>query len=177
MCSGKTTLGRALSCRLGIPFTDLDEYIEERRGCSVSDIFARVGEAGFRAIETEALREICRRGEVAIIACGGGTPCFGDNLDIMRRAGVTVWLDADLDRLAERLAVGADQRPLARGKSLDELRDFIADTLAKRRPYYSRAELRLDASRLEDERQIAESVDSFITLLNQHAGLSTPQPQ
>ena len=93
MGSGKTTLGRAVAARTGIRFIDLDDYIEEREGCSIREIFASRGEDAFRAIERDALQEVSRMADT-LVACGGGTPCFGDNMDLLNRCGLTVYLDA-----------------------------------------------------------------------------------
>lgn len=148
-----------------MPFVDLDEYIEASRGRTIGEIFATDGEQIFRDIERQALSEVIDRYPAAIIACGGGTPCFGNNLEIMRRAGTTVWLDADRRRLIDRLVEGADRRPLVRGKSRQDLEAYVDRALADREPFYCRADLRFDATYLEDQRQIDGSVDSFISLL------------
>ena len=102
MGSGKTTLGRAVAARTGIRFIDLDDYIEEREGCSIKEIFASRGEDAFRAIERDALQEVSRMADT-LVACGGGTPCFGDNMDLLNRCGLTVYLDAEDAPFMERV--------------------------------------------------------------------------
>ena len=164
MCSGKSTLGRALAYRLGCRFIDLDEEIEQRARLSISDIFRLHGQDAFRAMESETLADIINDGgeNMTILAVGGGTPCFGNNMDMMRRAGKTILLEAPVERLVERLLLGRDKRPLVAGKKPDELVDFVTEALEARRPFYERAVFRFDASRLEDETMINQSVDKFI---------------
>ncbi|MBD5210570.1 MAG: shikimate kinase [Barnesiella sp.] len=161
MGSGKTTLGRGVEARAHKTFIDLDEYIEEQTGMTVKEIFAQKGEEGFRLIERDYLRKLALT-EDTLIACGGGTPCFFNNIDIMNRRGVTVWLDASVDRLHERLSQARSKRPLIANLDDEQLRAFIIDSLSKRNPYYSRAAHRFDADLLDNEEQLASSVNLFI---------------
>jgi shikimate kinase len=89
MGCGKTTLGEVLARQMGVPFIDLDEYIEHQQGMTIVEIFASDGEARFRELETAALRDVAAAGG-AIVACGGGTPCHGDNMALMNQTGITV---------------------------------------------------------------------------------------
>ena len=160
MGCGKSTLGRALEAATGLRLIDLDEWIEQREGCSVSRLFEERSEAGFREIERDALAEVSRM-ENVIVACGGGTPCFFNNMEVMNRAGLSVWLDASVGRLHERLALAREKRPLIAQMADDELQGYIGRALDARRPFYSQASARFCADRLDDERQIAESVEEF----------------
>lgn len=182
MGCGKTTLGRALATALDIPFADLDDEICRRAGAdSVNEIFARQGEAAFRALETETLRSIVQASveteahadydtattiapavPSTIIACGGGTPCYADNMDVMLQGGTVVWLDADEDCLVRRLTIYGDSRPLVRNLDLEQLRRYVHQTLAQRSYSYGRAHARFDSSHLEDAEQVASSVRLFI---------------
>ncbi|MDE6395229.1 MAG: shikimate kinase [Duncaniella sp.] len=164
MGSGKTTLGRAVSARTGVRFIDLDDYIEQSEGCTIREIFATRGEAAFRDIERRALAEVCDMADT-LVACGGGTPCFGDNMEVMNSRGLTVYLDAPHHSLLSRLKEGRAKRPLIASLSDDELGEFISTQLARRLPYYTRATLSFDSSRLEDPQQVAESVDRFLKLI------------
>lgn len=161
MGCGKTTLGRAVAQRVSMPLIDLDEYIEERAGMSVSEIFATHGEKAFRQLEREALESSASMTDT-IIACGGGTPCQPGLMDIMLREGTPVWLEAPMPVLLRRLKEGRAQRPLIASLSDAELNDFIAKALEARTPHYIRAAARFDSSRLESSREIEESAARFI---------------
>lgn len=165
MGCGKTTLGKAVAKVTGLPFIDLDSYIERREGSTISRLFELHGEEGFRAIESRRLREVAENDD-AIVACGGGTPCFAGNMELMLGAGKVVWLDATIPRLVERLAVGRRRRPLIAALTDAQLAEYVVEALDRRRCHYSRAHLRFDSSRLDTRRQIDESVASFLSLLN-----------
>lgn len=162
MASGKTTFGRALSRELQKQFIDLDFYIEQRYRKSIPRIFEERGEAGFRTIEAEMLREVGEFEDV-IVSCGGGTPCFHDNMDYMLSRGDTMWLEATPERIAERVLANPGKRPLLNGKSADELAQAIAEGLESRLPHYSRAKIHWSGQNLDDLRQIADNVKEFIS--------------
>ena len=164
MASGKTTLGKAFARACNLGFIDLDWYIEERMHMSVRDIFAERGEDGFRQLEKNMLHEVSEF-ENVVVACGGGTPCFFDNMDVMNSRGITVFLDAAQDVLFRRLKQAAANRPLVAGKSADELRQTISEGLERRMPFYSKAAIRLDGSRLESRKQIEETVETLRNLI------------
>ena len=165
MGSGKTTVWKALSKTLGIPFYDLDWYIESRMHKTVAQIFAERGEEGFRKIERNMLHEVAEFEDV-IISCGGGTPCFFDNMDYLNEQGDTVYLKAEPEVLYGHLLMGKTVRPLLVGKSKDELLQFINEQLQVREPYYSRAKHVLDVSLMDNYEKIAISVAKLRELLN-----------
>lgn len=160
MGCGKSTLGRALSKVTGMQFIDLDGYIENRFHSSISDLFASRGEEGFRTLEAAMLEEVSAFSDI-IVACGGGTPCFFNNMDLMNSRGLTVWLTTPLERLYERLARNRAKRPILAGKSDEELLGFITAALREREPHYSRAAARFCATLLEDKSQISETARQF----------------
>lgn len=165
MGSGKTTVGKALSKDLGIPFYDLDWYIESRMRKTVAQIFAERGEEGFRKIEHNMLHEVAEF-ENVIISCGGGTPCFFDNMDYMNGQGETVYLQASPDVLYNHLKMGKTERPLLKNKTPEEMQVFIAEQLEKREPYYSKAKHTLNVDLLENYEKIKISVAKMRALLN-----------
>ena len=160
MAAGKTTLGKALARDLGLQFVDLDHYIENRYHCSVSQLFADRGEEVFRQIERNMLHEVAEFEDV-VISTGGGTPCFFDNMDYLNAQGTTVVLEASVDVIYTRLTIARVQRPLVKGKTADELRQYITDMLERRNPYYTRAHRTFCANHLEDSEQVATSVERF----------------
>lgn len=161
MGCGKTTFGKALSAATGLKFIDLDFYIEQRYHATVREIFDRHGEEGFRKMEKEMLHEVADF-EDAIISCGGGTPCFFDNVEYMNQHGTTLWLQASHESLFSRLIRKREKRPLLAGHTDDEIREIIATQLAKREPFYSKATLTWQGDSLEDRRQISDNIAEFL---------------
>lgn len=164
MGSGKTTLCRSLSRMTGVATIDLDDFIVEKSGMPIKEYFSRYGEAGFREFEHDCLVELSKSSDDVIIACGGGTPCYGDNMELMNRSGTTILLEADFERLYSRLMFGRDQRPLIAGLDDAELRRFIKDKLRERVSYYERAACRFDSSYLETEQEIESTSKRFIDI-------------
>lgn len=161
MASGKTTFGRALARLTGMQHIDLDFYIEQRFHSTVRDIFAEKGESEFRRIEGAMLREAGEM-EDTVISCGGGTPCFGDNMDYMNSRGLTVCLQASDDVIADRIIKAGNKRPLMAGKSREEILQTMHRHMEARKPYYDRAKIVISGDMLENKRQITETVDHFI---------------
>lgn len=139
MGSGKTHWGHILAERLGVPFLDLDAFIEENEGNTISEIFAASGENGFRILERENLLRLAAL-PPAVIATGGGTPCFFNNMRWMKQHGTTIYLKTSPDTLFGRLKNERMQRPLLKNLSEAELRDFIRERLEERGSYYRRAD-------------------------------------
>ena len=165
MGAGKTTIGKALSKELGVIFYDLDWYIESRMRKSVAQIFAERGEEGFRKIEYNMLHEVAEFEDV-IISCGGGTPCFFDNMDYLNQQGDVVYLKATPEVLYKHLLMAKVERPLLKGKSPEELIAYITDHLKERAPFYEKARHTLDVSVLDSHDKITTSVERLRTLLN-----------
>lgn len=165
MACGKTTFGKALARATGREFIDLDFYIEQRYHTTVKRLFDERGESEFRRIEATMLREAGEFEDV-VIACGGGTPCQGDNMDYMLGRGLTVWLRASTPRIVERLLRGGSKRPLVAGKNREELLVFVEEHLGSRRRHYERAEIEFGSNELESVREISSSVDRFLELFS-----------
>ncbi|MCH5232071.1 MAG: shikimate kinase [Muribaculaceae bacterium] len=164
MASGKTTFGKALARKLGRTFIDLDNYIEESTGDSVTQLFKKYGHDGFRKIESEKLREIGNLDNL-IVACGGGTPCFHNNISFLNNSGLTVFLETSEHVLTSRLAEDNQNRPLVAGKSYAEIQETIKSQLEERLPFYRQAALIWDGNKLENEKEINENVSAFIDFL------------
>ena len=164
MGSGKTTVGKALSKETGMMFYDLDWYIESRMHKTVSQIFAEKGEEGFRKIEYNMLHEVAEFEDV-IISCGGGTPCFFDNMDYLNQQGEVVYLKASPETLYKHLLMAKIERPLLKGKNADELIAYITEHLKQREPFYEKARHMLDVNVLDDYDKIKLSVQQLRELL------------
>lgn len=147
MGSGKTTYGKLMAKELNLTFIDLDVYIESEERKTIDQIFKEIGEEGFRLLEKKALRAVSEI-ENVILATGGGTPCFFDNMEFMNSKGQTIYLRTSVRELRDRLKMSKSKRPLISGKDLRELEDFIAENLEKREPYYLKAKYILDTDDL-----------------------------
>lgn len=130
--SGKTTFAKRLSEHIISTFLDLDDEIVKSSGQSIGQLFEKEGEEYFRKIEKEQLANVVNTFDEFVLACGGGTPCFYDNMDFMNKRGVTIYIDTPLDEIKKRLA-GDSSRPLMKKFDLSELE-------AKRKAYYQQAQ-------------------------------------
>ena len=143
MCSGKSTVGNVLAPLLGLPFVDLDRVIEQRVG-PITPYFQREGEEAFRVVEHEVLVDLLN-GPPCVLSSGGGTPCEGDNMALMKAAGTVVWLDVPLADLMPRIERAGRDRPLLFGLSGDALRNKVEELLAARGPVYAQAHMIVQA--------------------------------
>ncbi len=166
MGAGKTTVGKTLAQELNLPFYDLDWYIESRMRKTVKEIFDERGEEGFRLIEHNLLHEVAEFEDV-IISCGGGAPCFYDNIDYMNQQGDTVYLKATPEVLYGHLKMGKSVRPLLQNKTSEEVKVFINEQLQIREPFYSKAKYTLDVNLMDNY----EKIRIFVTKLRELLGL------
>ncbi len=150
MGSGKSTLGAKVARRIGYSFHDLDTIIEEKQGKSISRLFEEAEESGFRAIEKEALHDTFLL-KNTIIACGGGTPCFFDNMEKMNHNGLTVYLRLSPGSLFHRLAPQKLQRPLIASMPDLPLMEYIIRESESREVFYSQAGLIMKGENLKPE--------------------------
>jgi shikimate kinase len=153
MGSGKSHEGELLAQQIGLPFIDLDKWIEQQQGRTISEVFKTEGENYFRTVEADALKQaaaqLVAQSEITlgpqhlagIIATGGGTPCFHDNMDWMNEYGITVWFNLPVQVLAKRLSKEKSKRPLIATLTDDEMYQFIADKLEERQLHYSKAKI------------------------------------
>lgn len=156
MGSGKTHWGRQLSQKLSIPFFDLDEQIVSYESKSINEIFETKGEEYFRLLEKDILHIITESHESFVMASGGGTPCYFNNIEYMHRSGTSVWLNTSLDILLERLLKEKDHRPLLKDLSADQLRAYIGRKFADRRIYYEQADIIIEEDQVELDVLIAK---------------------
>ena len=144
MGSGKTHWGHLLSEKLGMRFFDLDEQVTEHAGKSIPEIFAGEGEEQFRLIEKEVLYIITESHESFVMACGGGSPCYFNNIEYMNKSGTTVWINTPLDTLFQRLIGEKEKRPLIKQLSDEQIKGFIAKKFSDRKIYYEQASVTVD---------------------------------
>ena len=150
MGSGKTYVGKQLAQELKIPFYDLDEYLEEKEGKRINEIFETKGETYFRQLERMCLRDFGIIGE-AVIACGGGTPCYFDNLEWINEAGISIYLQTPVKILSERLLREQSKRPLIKEKSESELDNFIEEKLKERVDFYTQTSIIYHLHKKDDD--------------------------
>lgn len=138
---GKTTLGEKLSERLDLNFVDLDSYIEDKAGMSIPQIFSSLGESKFRALEKQAVLDSTLWKDT-VVACGGGAPCFYDNIDLMNKAGKTIYINVSAEELHRRLLEGGQsKRPLLKDKTAHDLFVEIQQKKATRDAFYLRSQV------------------------------------
>jgi len=139
--SGKTTVGKLLSTQLGIPFIDLDDIIVQREGRAISKVFEKEGEDYFRKVEAACLVSLIESKDSKVVATGGGTPCFFDNLEKMNRDGITCYLETPWKELAARVAPGESIRPLFKGLAGSEIETQLQERFSWRLPFYQKAQI------------------------------------
>lgn len=140
MGSGKTTIGKKLATKLKLPFIDLDEAIVRQEKKSIVEIFECYGEDYFRIQEKKMLAHIIKSNEAFVLATGGGTPCFFDNMDVMNQTGITFYLNYTPAFLTSRLLQATQKRPLLKNVLKDNMDNFIASLLKEREIFYKKSQ-------------------------------------
>ena len=160
MASGKTTIGKILSKKLGYQFVDLDDYIVREEDKTINDIFKTKGEIYFRKIESFYLNQVIRKKDKLVLSLGGGTPCYGNNLNLLLDSSntKTIYLKASVKTLTDRLMKEKSKRPLvSRFKSSEELQEFIGRHMFERSTYYSQANLTVSTEN-KTEKEIIKTI-------------------
>ena len=155
MGSGKTHWGKQLAQRLQLAFYDLDEVVQQSEKMTIPEIFAAKGEEHFRNKEKEMLEKLVDENASMVVSCGGGTPCFFNNIEFMKKYGTVVWLNTAVNVLMQRLMKERNERPLLKDISDEELRNYIMRKLNERRMYYEQADVVID-------KEDAYSMNDFI---------------
>jgi shikimate kinase len=149
MGSGKSYWGRRWATSYNYNFIDLDHVVEEYEGKSITEIFETKGENYFREIETLILKTLQGR-ENIIVACGGGTPCFNNNLEWMKQNGITVYLKATPSQLMMRLLAEKNKHPIIKNISDEDFELFISKRLMDREEFYSKADVILNVESIKE---------------------------
>lgn len=160
--SGKSTMGKRLQRRLGCRYVDTDKLVEQSVGATIADIFHYEGEAYFREQERAVVEALGCTMRDGIVATGGGLPTWRDNMSLLGRLGLTIYLRRPPEQILSRLtAYGRERRPMFRGKSDEELLQFMREQMALREPYYAEAHLTIDCQALSDE-DVVEYIANYI---------------
>lgn len=157
MGCGKTHWGKALSQKLSIPFFDLDEKIEESEGRKISAIFDTEGEEYFRLLEKDVLHLISESHDTFIMATGGGTPCFYNNIDYLKKQGTVIWINCSVECLFNRLVKARSERPLISKIPVDQLKSYIIKKFSNRKIFYQQANIILN----EDDIKMEQVLDKI----------------
>jgi len=150
MGSGKSYVGKRIAKALNKNFVDLDTLIEEGEGETIAQIFANRGEVVFREVERKYLTTTLTF-QNSIIATGGGSPCFFDNMDLMNDNGKTIFLNPTVELLIKRLELETEKRPLLQGKTDQKLNDFISHKLGNRLKYYQKSNIIINITSFEND--------------------------
>ena len=160
MGTGKTYWTKKLSKKCKTGGYDLDFLIESHEEKTIAEIFTEDGEVYFRKSEAKILRWFAEK-KSFVLATGGGTPCFHDNMEWMNQNGITVWIDEPMEVLVERLLPEKDHRPLIQHLSDAELRQFLERKSVERLHFYLQASYRLQGNGISDA--------GFAKIIKQHA--------
>lgn len=153
--SGKSSLAKRLSKALRVGYVDTDTLVEQSEGATVADIFHYEGEEYFRRSEREVLDRLVADNYDGIVATGGGLPTWEDNMERLNSMGTTIYLQRSPEQILSRLsAYGREKRPMFRGKSDEELLQFMREHIAEREPYYAKAHIVVDCNTMSDERVV-----------------------
>lgn len=161
MGSGKTYWGKQLALKNKYKFIDLDELVESKNKQTVLQLFNELGEDAFRKTEHETLIELFSFEEKTIIACGGGTPCFYDNMNLMNQNGITIWLNDSIENICERLEQLKTARPLIANEPNSHLKNTITSLYHQRLGFYNMAKYSLT--------RIEISLDHLQNIINIYA--------
>jgi len=159
MGSGKTTAGLKLAVKMGYVFADLDVMIENKFKITISQFFSKYGELAFRKVEREMLVETFSYNNT-VIATGGGTPCYTDNMDMINQHGISVYIKVPEKALFQRLLNSKKKRPLLVGKTDAEIQEYIRQQMIIREPFYLKSCLSADGIDM-DIQQLIENISTY----------------
>lgn len=164
MGSGKSTIGKLLSKVLGYTFIDFDEYIEQKEGTTIQELFKQKGEIYFRKQESTYLAALLANEENMVVSLGGGTPCYSNNMEQILKATYTkaIYLKASIKTLTERLLKNRAKRPMISHVNDHELYEFVAKHLFERRNFYQQTKWQI----IVDEKSVYEVVDELKMMLH-----------
>ena len=158
MGSGKTTVGKQFSNKMGIPFYDLDHYIATEEKATIPQIFKDKGEIYFRKIEHRYLKEFLQQKKMYILSLGGGTPCYAGNMELItnQKEIRSVYLEASISTLITRISGSKQERPLLASLSGEKITEFVAKHLFERRKFYEKAQYSISVDKKDIDTIVAE---------------------
>ena len=161
MGSGKSYWAKMMGSSYGIPVVDLDVVLEQKHlGMSIATYIERFGELAFRKKERAVLHQLAHDKEEFVLATGGGTPCYYDNMDVLNLYFITIYLQSSVPELFHRLKNEKSNRPLISHLRDEELKEFIAKHLFERRTFYAQAYIHVETKELTEQKLI-ETIDEF----------------
>ena len=161
MGSGKSTVAKELARELNLPFLDLDDYIIEKEKKSIKEIFETKGEIYFRLQESKYLKEVIEKEVDTILALGGGTPCYGQNMELIKKTAKSFYLKGSISTICQRLRSEKQQRPLIASLNDEQLTEFVAKHLFERRNFYDQA----DQTITIDNKSVDDLVKELLILI------------
>lgn len=161
MGSGKSTIGYKLAKNLNYAYVDLDYLIEEKYRITIPDLFAKYDEGAFRKLEKETLQETFDL-STTVISTGGGTPCFYENMKLINKNGLSVYIKLNPITLNERLLKSKKKRPLIAKKTPEEILEHINIQLAAREFYYNQSKMIIDGLSIDID-QLSNSIKNLNT--------------
>jgi shikimate kinase len=160
MGSGKSVSGRKLASSLGLSFADLDTLIEQNYKMTIPGIFSQFDETVFRKLESKVLKEFIE-GDNFVLSCGGGTPCFNNNMELIKESGISIYIKLSPKALADRLLKSKTKRPLIQNIEPEQLVPRIEEMLLIREKFYSQSDITVEGLNLK-----VGDIIELITALN-----------
>ena len=162
MASGKSSIGKLLSKKLSMKFLDLDDYIINKEGMSIAEIFEKKGEVYFRVIENKYLKEVLNTKDQFILALGGGTPCYANNMEEINKGNtVSIYLQGKTKTMIDRLIKKKSKRPLIASLTDDKIPEFVAKHLFERRLYYELAKITVEID-AKSKKEVAKELKKLL---------------
>lgn len=161
MGAGKSAIGRSVAKSLNLNFYDLDTEIENRYHLSIESIFKRFDENCFRNLETQALKKIIEEDNI-LLSCGGGTPCFNNNIQTIKEHGCCIYIKLPPKALLSRITNSKKKRPLVENKTPEELLEYITRNLEEREKFYNQADITIEGLNL-NKNELVKTISEYIT--------------
>ena len=158
MGCGKSTIAKQLALELDLTMIDLDDYITDKENDTITNIFKSKGEIYFRKLENKVLKEILATQNKYVLAVGGGTPCYGNNMGLISQYTTSIYLKASIQTLYDRLILEKAQRPLLKNLNNNKLKEFIAKHLFERSSFYEKATYTIKID--------SKSIDNIVNEIN-----------